>query len=442
MICIASSSSYNNKRERERELQREREQQHYKLFDEYTANDDINLNRLAQEYNNVLLPLLQKSINKLAIHFTKKGMLQELIYVLSQGATILKSNLAVVAVRHGQLRCLRYLASLGVSLTSTSTSTSNLTVIAAKHGQLRCLRYLASLGVTFDADVTKVAATTGNLECLQFAIKSGCPYDLEMLLKVGYEKYIKKQSYDLFLVVLPLCDTFVRAQIEYMLSLPVGDFLAICLYVGNPLFRAINTAQQGLLQVELLPQNLDWKKVAEIYYSLNNMKFPEGDDDDVFVVFIHTLFAHIQKLINKAPTTDKPLTVYRGVKTPYFLYDFQDNLNRTFLHKGFISTSLKRDVAMYFSREKREEEENEEENDSGGCTGGENEGGEQEEKGYTGGETKGKNQYMLTGTLQVGTKCLFYPLESEILLSSNTQIKLLKQLESLDHEAEYQVEFL
>ena len=61
----------------------------------------------------------------------------------------------------------------------------------------------------------------------------------------------------------------------------------------------------------------------------------------------------------------------------------------------------------------------------------------------TNSKTEGtKYKYMIIATLPPGTKCLFYPPESEILLSSNTQLKILEKVENSDHEAVNQVEFI
>jgi len=81
------------------------------------------------------------------------------------------SDLPKVAAEYGQLECLQYLHSLGLSLHECASA-------AAASGSLNCLKYVDDhLGPSFarvgEFDVCKAAAQSGHLQCLEYAHKQG-----------------------------------------------------------------------------------------------------------------------------------------------------------------------------------------------------------------------------------------------------------------------------
>ena len=188
-------------------------------------------------------------------------------------------------------------------------------------------------------------------------------------------------------------------HINYIEQLPQKDKSAISLYTGCSFFRAINATHQGALDFTLVSKY--WQEPVVEYCELNNNLFnPYSYTHDEFVDFVMTLSNHIDAIIRAAPVITEPVVVYRGVKTKYFCEE------STFVHLGFISTSLERHYAMHFARNKKDE-----------------------------------YKYLLVATLQPGTKCLFHPVEYEILLPLNTHMEIIEKVECDNLEGEYRVAY-
>ncbi len=79
------------------------------------------------------------------------------------------------------------------------------------------------------------------------------------------------------------------------------------------------------------------------------------DKEEYIHQLINSLKDHINKLIINSPEIIEPVIVYRGIKTSYFIYDYETDPDSYFLYKGFIITSLIEDIASDFSEETRNE---------------------------------------------------------------------------------------
>jgi hypothetical protein len=305
------------------------------------------------------------------------------------------------AATDGHLEIVKYLHQLGFKLKSSTIE------MAAFHNHIDIVKYCIENGCRpLDNDITSWGA--GNFEILKYCIENGCHYDKDYILaeleeleegknitnveKDKIAKYIFSLNKDSM--------SFSQRQYEYQSNLDKKDKIAIKMYTGNPFFRALNAFEQGTLDISLL--STEWKEDVNEYCKLNNYSFnTEEYTLEEFKRFCKVVIQHINNIIVAAPEIIEPTIIYRGVKTPYFVYDYKKNRNDRFLHKGFISTTTVFKRACHYA----------------------------------------ENKYMMRATLLPKTKCLFYPAEKEIVLPLNTKMRIVRKCVSKDFKGVYVVEF-
>jgi hypothetical protein len=307
------------------------------------------------------------------------------------------------AAAGGKLECLQYAHQNGCEWNYFTC------IHAAANGHLNCLQYAHQNGCPWNENIPRFAAGGGYLDCLQYAHQNGCPWNEQTTLYATINQY--KECLDYAIKHGCPYETnvyhFLLSQYKYLNSLNESDKLAIKMYTGNYFFRAINAKEQGLLDVELLPTN--WRDgVSEYCKSVHYEYNPYEGTYHELLHFISYLTDHLNKIILSAPELKEPITVYRGVKTPYFLTFSSENKNETFTHKGFISTSLSIDIAKRFALDKKDN----------------------------------TLQYMLKSNLKPGLKCIYYENEQEVILPTNTKLKVKSQIKDPDYIAYYEVEYI
>ena len=314
-----------------------------------------------------------------------------------------KISYITYAATEGHLEIVKYLHQLGFKLKSTTIE------MAAFNGHFDIVKYCINNDCRpLDNDITNWGS--GNLEILKYCIEHGCHYDKDYILaeleELEENKNITKVEKDKIADYIFSLDKdsskFNQRQYQYQSSLDEKDKIAIKLYTGNSFFRSINASEQGLLDCSLLPESKEWKKCINNYCKLNNYIFnTENYTKEEFISFCKILSQHINKIIQEAPEIIEPIIIYRGIKTPYFEYDYKKNPNETFLHKGFISTTTEYKRACLYA----------------------------------------ENKYMIRSSLKPKTKCLFYPSEKELVLPLNTKIKIIRKCQSEDFKGMYEIEF-
>jgi|688.fasta_scaffold09199_2 hypothetical protein len=244
---------------------------------------------------------------------------------------------------------------------------------------------------------------------------------IALVLLFRREKYAPQYSDQVYVINEDtVIEDYYNRQKEYIDTLSKRDRAVIDLYAGNDFFRAINSYQQGLLELEKFPQG--WYLDVQLYcknvdypYSYNfglladssrylsvgpTLEFQKQLKD--FLRFIRYVINHLNTVIINAPPIVEEIRVCRGSKTKYFVPISNEN----YLHLGFISVSLNENVCNDFA----------------------------------------KDQYMLYSTLKPGTRALFVnPLrtdEDEIILPSCTEIKIIKSPNSTMFKEEFVVEYV
>ena len=330
----------------------------------------------------------------------KAGDLECLRYAHENGCEWNKLTTSWASLR-GHIECLKYAHENGCEWTRYTTAN------AAEYGQIDCLVYAHENGCDWDEMTPANAAQGGHLECLKYAHENGCKWDETTPENASSNGHIECLEYAIKNNCpknTPAINFILKSQC-YINSLNKADIQAINMYTGNYFFRAINAKEQDLLNMELLPEN--WQENARQYCKTVGYDFdPETASFTDFVNFVSFLIDHINKVINNAPELTDEIIVYRGVETPYFLYDWENNPTHSFVHKGFLSTSLSIDIAKEFA------------------------------------EKDDNLQYMLQSTLKVGTKCIYYPTEKEVILPLNTQVKILYKFLNSEYQGYYEVEYL
>lgn len=258
---------------------------------------------------------------------------------------------------------------------------------AARNGHLECLKYLHQHGCVWTEETLRGAVTCKQVECLKYAYENGCPFDIETVVKeietehrrlmtYGGKKsalasvinsFVHVCEYALEMTTSPIIQFKLR-QFKYQLQLNDTNKLALSLYFGG-YYKPINKFLLG----ELFPM----KKEPKLVEYSERVEIDVNDS----AALLTRLAKDINTIIQGAPRLKEETKVYRGVKTPYFLSSSRDKSRG---ETGFISTSLEERYGLFFS---------------GG-------------------------HYILEAMLDVGTACLFWPLEKEILLPLNTQIKV------------------
>jgi len=306
------------------------------------------------------------------------------------------------------LNMIKYLHQLGFELFQSTVE------MAAQYGHLDVLKYCINNGCQMTTNLTTTAAGYGKFDILKYCIENGCPYDEDYILTEleDNDDIINREVKDeimnyIFSISSSMCkasNVFKQKQYLYQSNLDKKDRMVIKLYTGNTFFRAINATEQDLLDLSLLPEEEDWKKGVKEYCEL--IKYNFNTDNYIleeFILFIKVVSEHINRIIYNAPEITETTTIYRGVKTPYFVYDYKTNPDDYFVNKGFMSTTTVLKRACHYA----------------------------------------ENNYIMKGELKPGTKCLYYVVEKEIVLPLNTSIKIITKCENKNDgfKGVYKVEF-
>jgi ankyrin repeat protein len=119
-------------------------------------------------FNHDIIPLFDQLCN-LAV---KCGQMQPLMWLHQRDWTdTLQESLVTIAVKNGQVNCLKYLCDLGGHLSNqmcTVTMTTN---------HFNCLLYLYQQGCRGDLTTIRVAVENGNLDAMIFLLEQKCPCD-------------------------------------------------------------------------------------------------------------------------------------------------------------------------------------------------------------------------------------------------------------------------
>jgi hypothetical protein len=338
-----------------------------------------------------------------------KGYLSILQTYIELGYTIDKWSVQLVSYSaiYGQLEIVKYLDQLGYKCNETSLA------LAAERGHIEVVKYCIENGCKCVTPyVTTNAAAYGHLEILKYCISKGCPYDEDYILTeidenendgvIDSTTRAAIMDYIFSLECSTNNKSVKRSQYYYYKELNTKDKLALKMYTGNVFFRSINAYHQSLLDISMVPSAEEWIDYATEYCKLDSYSFKADQyTQEELEMFIDHLSNNINQIIQNAPPLEESIVVYRGVKTPYFMYDYQRQPNDTFCHKGFISTTLSRKRAYHYA----------------------------------------ESNYIMKAELKKGTKCVYYPIEKEIILPLNTKVKIVSKMVSDNLIGAYNVEF-
>jgi hypothetical protein len=141
-------------------------------------------------------------------------------------------------------------------------------------------------------------------------------------------------------------DEWKKEQYKYIKNLSKSDKLALIIYSETHFFKLLNKfCNQFINPKNMLEYEMEDK--VEEYCNLKKIKIIDQDNTREYFVFIADLCITLTKdlinIIEKSPSNNSEIIVYRGTKQ-YYYSEKEYNI----INYGFVSTSVDKEITDYF----------------------------------------------------------------------------------------------